>query len=165
MSISLAKAQQLTSPNPFCLVGSLTESNQTNFMALSWWSYLSNHPATVGICVNHRAATNRNIKRTGEFSLCVVDESLAEAAMKCGTSSGDQVEKAEAYGIVLAKAEQIGAGLVQKSRVALECRVLQCVSLADHDLFLAEVVAVHMEESYRALYAMNGYKELASLPR
>lgn len=159
MTVSLGSAQVLTSPNPFCLVGSLKDNGKTNLMALSWWTYLSNHPATVGVCVNHGAATNHNIKTNKEFSICVVDESLAEVAMKCA-ASGWKLDKAEAYGIELVKAEQIGLELVKKSVVAMECRLMQCVELSDHDLFIGEVVALHTDNSYRPLYAVEGYKKL-----
>ncbi len=160
MDVSLSQAQMLTSPNPFCLVGSLTKKGTTNLMAVSWWTYLSNRPASIAVCINAKAYTNQRIKETGEFSVCVADESLAKAAMQCGTTSGRTVDKAAVYGIELTPSLEIAPALVKKSRVAMECRTMQCVPLSDHDLFIAEVVALRTNASYRALFATKGYGEL-----
>jgi len=159
MTVSLGTAQVLTSPNPFCLVGSTMDDGTTNLMALSWWTYLSNHPATVCVCVNRGAATNHNIKERKEFSICVVDTSLADVAMKCAVS-GYKVNKVQEYGIAMVKANEISVDLVEKSVVAMECRLMQCVELSDHDLFIGEVVALHTNDAYQPLYAAEGYKKL-----
>jgi flavin reductase (DIM6/NTAB) family NADH-FMN oxidoreductase RutF len=42
-------------------------------------------------------------------------------------------------------AEKIKAPLIKECPVNLECRVKQVLALGSHDLFLGEVVAVHMD--------------------
>ena len=46
-----------------------------------------------------------------------------------------------------APAARVGTVLLEESPVNLECRVTQRIPLGSHDLFLAEVVAVDVEES------------------
>ena len=45
-------------------------------------------------------------------------------------------------------AELVKAPMIAESPVNLECKVTQVQSLGSHDLFLAEVVAVHADDKY-----------------
>lgn len=160
MSIEITKIQRLTSPNPFCLITSQKEDGSTNIMALSWWTYVSNHPATVAVCLSGRGYTKDLIRRSGEFGLCLPDVSLAAEAVKCGRISGRELDKAASYGIRMEKAEEISADLVAESEAAIECRVVEEMEAGDHILFVAQVAAVRMKPEYRHLYALDGYATL-----
>lgn len=160
MTVEIGKIQKETSPNPFCLITSRKENGKTNIMALSWWTYVSNKPAIVAVCLSNRGYSGELIRRSGEFGLCLPDESLMQASMKCGRCSGRECDKPEEFGIGLSDARTISAKLVTKSHIALECKVIKIVEVNDHDMFLAEVVEAHIHPEYRHLYAFNGYREL-----
>lgn len=160
-SITIGQAQKLTSPNPFGLVCSRDEQGNTNLMALSWWTYCSNDPATIAICLSKKGHSGSLIRATGEFALCIVDVALSEAAFKCGTCSGRDVDKAREFGIELVPATAISPNVVKESRIVFECKVADTVAAADHDIFIGEVAAIHADESKTALYAMEGYRRLS----
>ena len=44
--------------------------------------------------------------------------------------------------------EQVAAPIVAEAPVSIECRVTQILPLGSHDLFLAEVVNVQVDEAY-----------------
>jgi flavin reductase (DIM6/NTAB) family NADH-FMN oxidoreductase RutF len=132
----------------------------TNIMALSWWTYVSNKPATIAICVGSRAYTGILIQENLEFGLCVVDQALEAAAFKCGTCSGRDVNKAEAFGIELMQAEMIAPRLVKAHSVALECRVISSYPVHDHRMFVAEVNHSHINPHATPLFALDGYRRL-----
>ena len=129
-------------------------------MALSWWTYCSNNPPTVAACLSKRGYSGKLIKESGEFALCLPDETLEKSAFLCGTCSGRDTEKAERFGIELIDAEAIRPKLVARSKVALECSVTQTLEAGDHDLFVAEVVAVHGTPDAKHLLSENGYAAL-----
>ena len=158
--ITLKEAQKLSSPNPFALVSTADADGRNNLMALSWWTYCSNNPPTVAVCLSKRGYSGTLIKESGEFALCLPDETLKEAAFLCGTCSGRSVDKAEKFGIELAEPDVIRAKPVAHSKVALECRVTQALEAGDHHLFVAEVIAAHGAPDAKHLLAENGYAVL-----
>ena len=164
MNFSISQIQQALSPNPFCLVTSLKEDGSTNIMALSWWTFASNHPATVVICTSNKGLTGQNIRRTGEFTMCFPGASVAQAAMQCGSSSGRSVDKAEAFDLALKDSSAVAPRQVLESRVVLECRLTDSKDIGDHTLYIAEVVETHLNEKIgKHLLAWEGYGRLDTL--
>ncbi len=64
----------------------------------------------------------------------------------CGVKSGRDVDKFSAMHLTPSPAAKVGTVLVEESPVNLECKVTQVIPLGSHDLFLAEVVAVDVDE-------------------
>ena len=121
--ITAAQAQRLTAPSPFALLSSLKEDGSTNLMAVSWWTFLSNRPPMIGVCLGKKGASGKLIQSTGEFALNIVGEELKEAALRCGSCSGRDVNKAEMFSIPLEAASEIAPKIVSGSRVVFECRL------------------------------------------
>ena len=48
----------------------------------------------------------------------------------------------------LVPADEVKAPLLKESPVNIECRVKQTLRLGTHDMYLADVVAVHADEGY-----------------
>lgn len=163
MAVNIGKMQKLTSPNPFALLSTRKEDGNTNLMAISWWTYASNHPATIAVCLSKRGFSSELIAANGEFGLSIVDESLKESAFLCGTCSGRTVNKAEEFNIPLMDSQIISAKLVKAHRVAIECRVVNTIEVSDHMMFIAEVVETHFAEEKRQLFAFNGYGTLDTI--
>ena len=64
----------------------------------------------------------------------------------CGVRSGREMDKLAATGLTVEPAKEIAAPVIAQSPLALECRVKQIIPLGSHDMFLAEIVAVDVEE-------------------
>ncbi len=158
--IGIGMAQRLTAPCPFALLSTLKEDGSTNLMAVSWWTYLSNHPPTVGACLSKKGLSGELIRRSGEFGLSIVGSELKEAALRCGSCSGRTADKAAQFGIPLEKAAVIAPALVAGSRVQFECRLTDVKEVADHVLYIAEVAAIHADPEKKALFAFDGYGRL-----
>lgn len=73
---------------------------------------------------------------------------LAFATDYCGVKSGRDVDKFKEMKLTPMPAEKISAPLIKESPVNIECKVTQTIPLGTHDMFLAEVVAVHADEAY-----------------
>ncbi len=158
--ITIGQAQRLTAPCPFALLSTLKEDGSTNLAAVSWWTYLSNHPATLGVCLSKKGLSGSLIERSGEFGLSIVGEALKDAALQCGRCSGRTVDKASAFSIPLESAGLITAKLVSGSRVVFECRLTGSTEVGDHVLYIAEIAACRGDESVRQLFAYDGYARL-----
>ena len=88
------------------------------------------------------------LKDTGEFVINLTTRELAFATDFCGVRSGRDIDKFRELHLTPLAAEQVRAPLIAESPVNIECRVRQVMPLGSHDMFLAEVVAVHADEKY-----------------
>lgn len=158
--ITFREAQALSSPNPFGLLVSTDSQGNPNLMALSWWTYASNKPPTLLICISSRGYSAELVNEGGEFTLCLVDESMKETAFACGTCSGRAVSKAEKFSITLEPSVMVATPYVSCSRLVFECKVVEKTQAGDHIVLIAEVAATHADESRKHLYSLDGYKRL-----
>ena len=163
--LTVAEAQKLASPAPFALLSVKREDGKTNLMALSWWSFLSNHPPMLGVCLSKKGLSGSLIEKTGEFALSLVGPALKDSAFRCGCCSGRIVDKAEDFGIPLEDAQAIGAQVVSGSRAVFECRLLSTAAAGDHVFYIAEIVAAQGDAGVEQLYAFDGYRRLDTLTR
>lgn len=163
--LTVAEAQKLASPAPFALLSVKREDGKTNLMALSWWSFLSNHPPLLGVCLSKKGLSGSLIEKNGEFALSLVGPALKDSAFRCGCCSGRVVDKAEDFGIPLEDAQAIGAQVVSGSRAVFECRLLSAAAAGDHVFYIAEIVAAQGDAGVEQLYAFDGYRRLDTLTR
>ena len=158
--ITLSQAQKLSAPAPFGLLSVRREDGSTNLMAVSWWTYLSNHPPMLGVCLSKKGLSGSRIEAEGLFGLSLVGEELKTAALSCGTCSGRTRDKALKFGIELEPAETICCQTVKNSRVVFECRLKDSIEAGDHKFYLAEILRVRGDDSVRQLFAYDGYARL-----
>ena len=88
------------------------------------------------------------IKETGEFVINLTTKELAFATDYCGVKSGRDVDKFKEMGLTPIPASEVKAPMIKESPVNIECKVRQILPLGSHDMFLADVVAVHADEKY-----------------
>jgi flavin reductase (DIM6/NTAB) family NADH-FMN oxidoreductase RutF len=87
------------------------------------------------------------IKRTGEFVINLTNEALAEATDWCGVRSGRNFDKFKECGLTAEKSGIVTAPSIAESPISIECRVKQIIPLGSHDMFIAEVMGVMVDES------------------
>ena len=161
--LTIGQAQRLTAPAPFALLSARKEDGGDNLMAVSWWTYLSNRPPMLGVCLSKKGLSGSLIERSGVFTLSVVGGSLKDAALQCGRCSGRDHDKAAEFGIPLEPAAAIEASLVSGSRVAYECRLTGSVEAGDHVFYLAEILLCHGGAEIPQLFAWDGYARLDTI--
>ena len=161
--LSPGQAQRLTAPAPFALLSARKEDGSDNLMAVSWWTYLSNRPPMLGVCLSKKGLSGSLIERSGVFTLSVVGEELADAALACGRCSGREHDKAAEFGIPLEPASAVPASLVSGSRAAFECRLVSQIEAGDHVFYLAEILACRGDAAVKQLFAWDGYSRLGTV--
>lgn len=86
--------------------------------------------------------------RVQEFVVNLVNRELVLAADYCGVKSGRDVDKFQETGLTPVALPDVGVPGIAQSPVCLECKVTQQIPLGSHDLFLAEVIGVSVDERY-----------------
>ncbi|MCI8815303.1 MAG: flavin reductase family protein [Angelakisella sp.] len=145
MSKLIWKPGNLIAPVPAAMVSCGT-MEKPNIITIAWTGNVSSSPAKVSISVRPERYSYGLIKESGEFVLNLTTAALVRAADFCGVRSGREVDKFAQLGLTPLPAREVACPLVGESPVNLECRVCDVIPLGSHDLFLADVLAVHVEE-------------------
>ena len=145
MSRQVWKGSTLLNPEPPVLV-SCGPAGAPNLITVGWCGTICTQPSMVSISVRPERYSHHLIKESGEFVINLPTESLVRAVDWCGVKSGRDVDKFSAMHLTPSPAAKVGTVLVEESPVNLECKVTQVIPLGSHDLFLAEVVAVDVDE-------------------
>ena len=148
MSKQIWKAGNMVYPLPAVMVSCQRPGEKANIITIAWTGTVCTNPAMLYISVRPERYSYDIIRETGEFVVNLTTEKLAKATDYCGVRSGRDVDKFKETGLTAVPGPVTGCPMVEESPVNLECRVKEIKALGSHDLFLAEVVAVHVSEDY-----------------
>jgi hypothetical protein len=88
------------------------------------------------------------LSESGEFVINLPDEKLVKALDYCGVRSIATVDKWKEMNLHEEESAHVSAPSIKEAPVSIECRVTQVLPLGSHDMFLAEVVAVRVDEKF-----------------
>ncbi len=135
-------------PVPAVLVGCRDENGKDNLMTAAWAGTVCSDPVMVSVSIRKERYSHDIIEQTGEFTLSLTTNSLAYAADYCGVRSGRDRDKFSDMKLTPLESSKISAPGVAESPVVLECKVIHILRLGSHDMFIAEVVNVSVDERY-----------------
>ena len=148
MGRQLWKPGNMLYPVPAVMVTCKREGGQPNIITIAWAGTVCSSPAMVSISVRPERYSYDIIKASGEFVINLTTKELAFATDYCGVKSGRDVDKFKEMGLTPIPASEVKAPMIKESPVNIECKVRQILPLGSHDMFLADVVAVHADEKY-----------------
>ncbi|MCM1086690.1 MAG: flavin reductase family protein [Muribaculaceae bacterium] len=135
-------------PLPAVLVSVADKKGNSNLLTIAWAGTICSDPPMVSISVRPERHSYHMIEETGEFVVNLTTEELSFATDYCGVKSGKDVDKWKETGLTPIPGGMVNVPMVKESPVNLECRVTEKKELGSHHMFLAEVVAVHVDEKY-----------------
>ena len=135
-------------PLPAVLVTSKSAEGAADVCTVAWAGTVCSDPVMVSISLRPSRKSYVNIRETGVFVVNITTEELAHATDFCGVRSGRDLDKFRAEGLLTEPAEKIDCPMLTASPVNLECWVREELALGSHTLFIGEVLAVHVDESY-----------------
>lgn len=135
-------------PLPAVMLSCQRENEKPNIITVAWAATVCTSPAMLSVSVRPERYSYGIIQETGEFAVNLVTKKLARAADYCGVKSGRNVDKFQEMKLTPGKPEHIFAPVIEESPVNIECRVEKILPLGSHDLFLARVLGVQVEERY-----------------
>ena len=137
----------LLAPLPSVMV-SCGNMEESNILTIAWTGIINSNPPMTYISVQPKRYSHDIIEKSGEFVINLVPVRLAKAMDFCGVRSGRDVDKFEAQGLTREKADTVSAPLIAESPVNIECKVKDIVRMPSHDMFMAEITAVHVDKKY-----------------
>lgn len=149
MSKQVWKPGNMIYPLPAVMVSTADKSGNTNILTIAWTGTVCTNPPMAYISVRPERYSYHMIEESGEFVINLTTEKLAWAADFCGVRSGRDVDKWKECSLTAEPAQSLKyAPSIKESPVNIECRVIKTEKLGSHHMFLAEVTAVRVDDSY-----------------
>ena len=138
----------LTAPVPPALVtcGSI-EDGDANVLTVAWTGIINTVPPKTYVSIRPKRFSSPIIKRHMEFTVNLAPATLIRAVDSCGVYTGAKMNKFERFGLTPESGSEVKAPVIAECPLSLECRVTDIIPLGSHEMFLADIVAVDVDES------------------
>ena len=148
MSKQSWKPGNMLYPLPVVMVSCNRKGEKPNIVTVAWTGTICSDPAMVSISVRPERYSHDIIEETGEFGINLVTKDLTYATDYCGVRSGRDVDKFKEMNLTPLPSKMIDAVGIEESPVNIECKVVEVKKLGSHDMFIAEVVNVTVDDRY-----------------
>ena len=139
-------------PRPIGLVTSISEDGIVNMAPYSFFNGMAADPPLVVLgMLTTKAAPNKdtaaNIAATGEFTVNLVTEEMAEAMNITAITFPPEVDEYEESGLTPVPCDVIAPPRAKESPVAFECREYKTLEVSPGNrIIIGEVVAMHVDD-------------------
>ena len=142
------KPGNMVYPLPAVMVSCADKAGNSNIITVAWTGTVCTNPPMAYISVRPERHSYQMIRETGEFVINLTTTELAYATDFCGVRSGRDVDKFSEMKLTKEQGSVVAAPMIAESPVNIECKVREVQELGSHHMFLADVVAVHVDDQY-----------------
>ncbi len=146
MSKEIWQPGNMLYPVPPVMVSCGRPGETPNIITVAWAGTICSSPAMLSISVRKERYSYAILKETGEFVVNLTSKKLVRAADWCGVRSGKDYDKFKEMKLTTLNSQKISAPGIEESPVNIECKVKQVIDLGSHDMFIAEVVSVSVDD-------------------
>lgn len=137
----------MLAPVPPALISS-GSLDKPNVMTAAWTGIVCTSPAMTYVSVRPERYTHEIISKTGEFVINIPNLQLAEIVDLCGVKSGRNMDKFKQCGLTAAPCAHVQAPQIEQAPVSLECKITEIKHFGTHDMFLAQILGVYVDDRY-----------------
>ncbi|MCR5799240.1 MAG: flavin reductase family protein [Lachnospiraceae bacterium] len=135
-------------PLPVVMVSCKREGEKPNIVTVAWTGTVCSDPPMLSISVRPERYSHDIIEETGEFVVNLVGKDLTYACDYCGVRSGRDTDKFADMKLTEYVSEFMPTPAINESPVNIYCKVRKTERLGSHDMYIAEVVGVTVDEAY-----------------
>ena len=148
MAKQLWKPGTMIYPLPAAMVSCGDSVDNYNIITVSWIGTLCSEPPMCYVSIRKSRHSHALIEQTKSFVINLTTTSLARTTDWCGVKSGKDFHKFAEMNLTPVKAHFVNAPMIVESPMNIECKVTEIKELGTHDMFMAEVMAVHADQKY-----------------
>ncbi|OGS36654.1 MAG: flavin reductase [Elusimicrobia bacterium RIFOXYB2_FULL_49_7] len=141
------KPSTLLNPVPVVLVTCQSKKGKPNIMTVAWAGTVNSEPPMLSISIRKERFSHALIRESGVFVVNLPTAKLLRAVDFCGVRSGKQLDKFKETGLTPVASANGQVPFIRECPVNIECAVHQVVELGSHDLFIAKIMAVHVDKT------------------
>lgn len=141
----------LVTPRPIAWVTTQDEEGRVNAAPFSFFNVFGTRPPILGFAPGDKEPgipkdTARNIRRSGEFVVNLVDEASAEAMNQTSAEVEFGVSEIELAGLSTLPSVNVAPPRIAEAPVALECREWSTMEIGKNRLVIGLIDRVHTKE-------------------
>lgn len=141
------KPGTMLSPIPPALITS-GDIKHPNVMTAAWTGIICSEPVITYVSIRPSRYTHELISKNKEFVINLPTVAIADAVDTVGVKSGRDINKFALTGLTAVPSSKVKAPHIAECPVSMECKVTEVKSYGTHDMFVAEVIAVEVDEKY-----------------
>lgn len=135
-------------PLPAVMITSGNINEKMNIFTVAWCGNICTNPPMVSISVRPSRYSYKLIKESGEFVINLVTKDLVKACDYCGVVSGDKHDKFKEMNLTPIKLDSTLVPGILESPVNIYCKVENELALGSHNMLIASVKKVFVNEDY-----------------
>ncbi len=147
MPKQLWKPGNMLYPTPAVMVSCKRPGEKPNIITIAWCGTVCTNPPMASISIRKSRHSYAIIRDTKEFVINLTTKKLVRAADLCGVRSGKDIDKFSQAHLTACRSHTVSCPGIAQSPVNIECQVTEILPLGSHDLFLANVTAVQVEDT------------------
>ncbi len=133
-------------PCPVVLTTCVDSKGTPNIITLAWAGTVCSEPPTIGLGIRPSRYSHKLIKDSKEFVVNIPPATIIKETDYCGVTSGKDVDKFSETKLTPEPADKVQAPLIRECPVNIECTLKDVIPLGAHDLFLGEIIQIHIDE-------------------
>lgn len=142
------KPGTMLNPVPTVMVSCGNMEDTHNIITIAWTGIVNSEPPMTYVSVRKSRYSHQLIEQSGEFVINLPSEDMTFAMDYCGVKSGKDVDKFQTQKLTPVSGDYVACPMIKEAPVNLECVVREVREYPSHDMFVAEIVGVHVEEKY-----------------
>ena len=141
------KAGNMIYPLPAVMVSCGNET-EANIVTVAWTGTICTNPPMTYISLRPSRYSYNLIKESGYFVINLTTESIVKETDFCGVKSGRDIDKFKEMNLTCIRDEETHCPMIGESPVSIVCETVEIKELGSHHMFIANVKAVYVDESY-----------------
>ena len=141
------KGSAILNPVPVVMITSQNSEGKVNVFTVGWIGTACTRPPMITVSIRSDRLSYEYIKETEEFVVNLPPASMTKIVDYVGVVSGKKEDKIEKLKLSLEPSKKVQVPSLADCPVNIECKLKSITPLGSHDLFLAEVVSVSVDES------------------
>ncbi|MBL4936607.1 flavin reductase family protein [Clostridium sp. YIM B02515] len=147
MSKITFKGSAILNPVPAVMITSQNKEGKVNVFTVGWIGTACTRPPMITVAIRPERLSYEYIKDTEEFVVNLPTSAMTKVVDYVGVVSGKREDKIEKLKLQLEDSEKIAVPSLKDCPVNIECKLKSITPLGSHDLFLAEVVSISVDEN------------------
>jgi flavin reductase (DIM6/NTAB) family NADH-FMN oxidoreductase RutF len=133
-------------PCPVVLVTCVDSMGEPNIITLAWAGTVCSEPPTIALGIRPSRYSHKLIENSKEFVVNIPTAKILKETDYCGVTSGKDTDKFSETELTPEQPDKVKPPLIRECPVNMECTLKDKLPLGTHDLFIGEIVQVHIDK-------------------
>lgn len=144
-------------PRPIALISTISKKGVANLAPFSFFNGATSNPPTITVSIARKSPdgqckdTINNIRETGEFTINMVSQTMAERMNESATEFPPEIDEFEISGFGKKPSQIVKPAIVEQSLVSYECKTYQILEIGKEEpgagfLVIGEVLLFHVAD-------------------